>query len=383
MTIRNNILIIMVLLICSYSGKKEKQKIALDNEIAEEPKAELTDFTTMEIDSLFDNEILTKKLYPNMSACGGGLFGFYHNNELKLIDSKYQAELGYSSKKIYWNGNKILKIKHQEYFAEWGKYEKKYPPEKIEYDPSKMTYSDTIYEITFGDEYEFKKIADNKLISTKTDSTLIDKLIDCGKRMKLELESITKIKLESELDNDYSKSAELFAKEVLSDNIRTHTFDLDNSENPKHLRIFQSDGIEKVIAYSNKNYPKNSEPNYYEHFILFVATFNNKENAKKTFKRIKSDSKYGLSEWNKLEKGLSERVRSLNIGAKPGGMITQRGKQILSLVKTCRETPISGNWKDYENKYIGFITKNGEEIEVLNSDCGMDRYKIKKRKASR
>ena len=204
-----------------------------------------------------------------------------------------------------------------------------------------------------------------------------------SKTEKQEAESKTETKVELELDSDYSKSAELFAKDVLKENIRIHSFDLTNSENPEHLRIFQSDGLKKIVAYSNKNYPKNSDPNYYEHFTLFVATYNNQENAEKTFERIKSDSKYRLSEWNKLETELSERVRSLNIGAKPGGLITQRGKQILSLVETCRETPIGRTWENYENKFIGFLTTNGEEIEVLNSDCGMDRYNIKKIKASR
>lgn len=126
-----------------------------------------------------------------MSACGGGLDGFYFKNELKLINSRYQAELGYSSKKIYWKGNEILKIKYREHFPEDEKYLKKYPLDKYEYDPSKMTYSDTVYEITFGSKFEFKKIASEKIISKKTDSTLIKRLIDCGKRMKTELESIT------------------------------------------------------------------------------------------------------------------------------------------------------------------------------------------------
>ena len=194
-------------------------------------------------------------------------------------------------------------------------------------------------------------------------------------------ESIIEFKPEinSELDNDYSQSAELFAKEVLNENIRIHEFDLTNLENPNHLRIFQSDGLEKIVAYSNKNYPKKTEPNYYEHFILFVANFKNQESAENIYDRIRSDSKYGLSEWRELESELSERVRSLNIGAKPGGIITQKGKQIFSLVETFRETPIGGTWKDYENKFIGFIAKNVEAIEVLNSDCGMDRYRIEKR----
>ncbi len=197
------------------------------------------------------------------------------------------------------------------------------------------------------------------------------------------IESKAELKTELELDNDYSISAELFAKEVLEENIRTHTFELTKLEKPKHLRIFQSNGLQKIVAYSNKSYPKKSEPNYYEHFILFVATYDSQKNAIKTFDRIKSDSKYGLSEWRKLESDQSERVRALNIGAKPGGMITQIGKQIFSLVETCRESPIGGTWKDYENKFIGFIVKNKEEIEVLNSHCGMDRYKIEKIKASR
>ncbi|GFD73599.1 hypothetical protein KUL113_30190 [Tenacibaculum sp. KUL113] len=184
--------LILTLSSCKTDTGKESTELKSDHqkEIKQEPKTDLTDFTTTEIDSLLNNGILTKKFYPNMSFCGGGLYGFYYNDELKLIDSEYQAELGYSSKKIYWKGNEILKIRYREYFAEWSKYEKNYPPKKVEYDSSKMTYSDTIYEITFGDKYEFKKMAESKIISTKTDSTLIEKLTDCGKRMKAELESI-------------------------------------------------------------------------------------------------------------------------------------------------------------------------------------------------
>lgn len=198
------------------------------------------------------------------------------------------------------------------------------------------------------------------------------------------IESKAELKTDSELDNDYSISAELFAKEVLKENIRTHRFELKSLEKPKHLRIFQSNGLRKIVAYSNKRYPKKTEPNNYEHFILFVATYGSQKNAKKIFNRIKSDSKYGLSEWRELESEQSERVRALNIGAKPGGMITQYGKQIFSLVETCRELPFGENWNDYETKFIKYLTRTGnEEFEVLNSNCGMDKYKFEKIKASR
>ncbi|SHJ24813.1 hypothetical protein SAMN04488096_1196, partial [Mesonia phycicola] len=59
-------------------------------------------------------------------------------------------------------------------------------------------------------------------------------------------------------------------------------------------------------------------------------------------------------------------------------MIIQKGNQIFSLVKTCRETPIGGTWNDYEKKFIKYLTKQGdEEFKVLNSNCGMDKYELK------
>jgi len=59
--------------------------------------------------------------------------------------------------------------------------------------------------------------------------------------------------------------------------------------------------------------------------------------------------------------------------------LVQRGKQIFSLVETCRETPIEGKWIDYEKVFLEYIAN--EEIEVLNSDCGkMSSYIIENRK---
>lgn len=191
-------------------------------------------------------------------------------------------------------------------------------------------------------------------------------------------------KTELELNVDHSVGVGLFAKEVLRENLRTHEFDLKGRTNPKHLQIFQSNGLENIIAYSNKKYPKNSAPNYYEHFTLFVATYDNYDSAKTTFGRIKTDSKYGILDWKELEKEQSERVKALNIGAKPGGFITQSGKQIISLVETCREVPFESNWLQCENRLLKYLKRTGnEEFGVLNSDCGNDRYEFKIIKASR
>ena len=197
-------------------------------------------------------------------------------------------------------------------------------------------------------------------------------------------ESKAELKTESELDADYSISAELFAKDVLKENLRKHTFDATDLNKPKHIEIFDNVGLKNIIAYSNKNYPKNSEPNYYEHFTLFVANYQSELNALKTFALIEMTSKENPAEYLLAQKKFSERIKALNIGTKPGGMIIQTGKQIFSLVKTCRETPIGGTWNDYEKKFIKYLTKRGdEEFKVLNSHCGMNKYELKTIKASR
>lgn len=217
-------------------------------------------------------------------------------------------------------------------------------------------------------------------------------LSSCNKTTKkekplLNSDSINQFKLKREvqLKTDYSTAAKLFAEEILRDNIRTHEFDLTKLEKPNYLRIFKSNGLKKIIAYSNKNYPQKSEPSYYQHFTLFVATFVNQKSAKLTFERIKSDSKYGLTDdWSNLKNETLERVKALAVGAKPGGMIIQIGTQIFSLVETCGEVPFGANWIEYENRLLKYLTRSGnEEFEILNADCGNDRYRYKKTKARR
>ena len=198
---------------------------------------------------------------------------------------------------------------------------------------------------------------------------------------EIKTESVTETKTKSELDRDYSKSAKLFAEEVLKENVRVHTLS-PNSKKPYHLKILKTEGLQTITAYSNKKYPKNREPSHYEHFVLFAATYNNSETAKSSYDTIKSDSNYGWTDSENLTGEVKKRVKVLSTYAKYGGMIILRGKQILSLVKTCGETPIGGKWTDYENKFVKYITENGEEIEVLSSNCGKDRYQVEHRKAS-
>jgi len=44
----------------------------------------------------------------------------------------------------------------------------------------------------------------------------------------------------------------------------------------------------------------------------------------------------------------------LDISLKPGGMICRKANYVFSLVKTCRNTPIGGKWKAYENLFLKY-----------------------------
>ena len=146
------------------------------------------------IDSLKNKNNLEKISYPNMSACGGGLNGYYLDKKLVLIDATYQAELGFSSRTFYVDNNIFVFIIYREHFAEWEKYEQKYPSNKYEFDASKMTYTDTLYKITLTTPILFEIISNDKLISNRFDEKsqlLIPELLKCAEEMKQELNEIT------------------------------------------------------------------------------------------------------------------------------------------------------------------------------------------------
>jgi hypothetical protein len=142
------------------------------------------------VEKLRTENKLVKVTYQDKSACGGWLRGYYQNNKLVFIDATNSAELGFSSKSFYIKDNRFLKITNREHWAEWAKYEENYPPDKYEWDDSKMTYTDTIYSILLSDSIIFHKISADKIIDIKPNKTLIENLIKCGNEMSLELQEV-------------------------------------------------------------------------------------------------------------------------------------------------------------------------------------------------
>ncbi|MBC8046353.1 MAG: hypothetical protein H7Y00_06120 [Fimbriimonadaceae bacterium] len=131
------------------------------------------------IDSLRENNTLIKYWYPQIHYCGGSVYGYYLNDTLVYIESKYSAELGYTEETVYLFNDIYYKVIFYAHQAEWGKY--KNDPD---FDESKMTYTDTTYTIIFSEKIIFKKYSGNKLLSETADSELITDLLNCGQMMK-------------------------------------------------------------------------------------------------------------------------------------------------------------------------------------------------------
>ena len=139
------------------------------------------------IDSLRQHKALKKVSYRNMSFCAGALTGYYYNDKLVYVTGMYAAELGYSEEKLYLRDTIPYKLYYRQYFAEWDKYYLKYPNRELDVDETKMTYSDTIHQITFSSPLKIVKSSKNKIVDTKINNDLYKYLTNCIKTMFVEL----------------------------------------------------------------------------------------------------------------------------------------------------------------------------------------------------
>ena len=138
------------------------------------------------VDSLRQHKALKKISYRNMSFCGGALTGYYYEDKLVYIKAVYSAELGYTEQKLYLKDTIPYKLSYRQYFAAWGKYSEKYPDKEI--DEKLMTYSDTIYYISFTNPIKISKTSKQKYINNKINDSLLKRIKNCVSTMYKELE---------------------------------------------------------------------------------------------------------------------------------------------------------------------------------------------------
>lgn len=181
-------------------------------------------------------------------------------------------------------------------------------------------------------------------------------------------------------DESIQSKIEDFIDLVLGEFKRSHTFSLTNKSNPDHLRIFSKNGLNQISGYSDKRYPKKFQPNQYEHFTLFVLEYKTENHAVQAYNTLKTECEF---DYNTLDQIKDEKdkefKRFLHGHIKSGGMVIQIENKVLSLVETCRNTPIGGKWIDYENKFLKTLVKDKEHVKVLNANCGGMYYKEESR----
>jgi len=170
-----------------------------------------------------------------------------------------------------------------------------------------------------------------------------------------------------------------FAIEVLGENLRKHDFKY-VIENYSLFDLIPIDGLDSVIAYSNKDYPKNSNPTYYNHFTFFCYKYTNSNQAKLNFDSYYLTSHLNMDDTVGVDQSYIKKANKIKGLSKYGGLIVQEDNWIFHLVETCGNTPIGGSWTDYEDLFIRFITNNrNEPIAVLNADCGKMKFIKEKR----
>lgn len=177
---------------------------------------------------------------------------------------------------------------------------------------------------------------------------------------------------------DYLERANSFAAFVLKDRLQSHEYEAD-SEEINHFQFFSKKGLRRIYAFSDRGYPKYSEPRSYEHFTLFCFQYQTDNRAKEVFKQLRKLSQIKPEEVQNLDSLSRWKIESFSMLAKPGGFLVQKGKCLFSLVNTCRNTPIGGSWLEYENLFLHYLNENEKSFQVLNADCGYMKYNLESR----
>lgn len=129
---------------------------------------------------------LKRYFYPNMSACGGAVYGFYEGESLVKINATYGAELGYSQRIVEFKNGQITQITYVQHVAEWEKYREKYPYE--EFHEGEMTYTNRKFVIEFGLKNRYREYVNGQLVSKAIEEDLVNQLTECAYQMQSDLE---------------------------------------------------------------------------------------------------------------------------------------------------------------------------------------------------
>jgi len=142
-----------------------------------------------EIKSKLDKKELDKFFYPDMSYCGGGLYGYYDRNKLVYIDATYGAEFGYIQKTYFIKDSIYFKIVETNYQPAdtVDDYCKTHKSKTGECDYKNMPYDKIITTIIFSKKEIVSQMKNNEKVELKDTTGIVKTLIECGEIMRKEL----------------------------------------------------------------------------------------------------------------------------------------------------------------------------------------------------
>jgi hypothetical protein len=142
-----------------------------------------------EIQSKLDKKELERFFYPDMSYCGGSLYGYYDKNKLVYIDATYGAELGYIQKIYFIKDSVYFKIVETNYQPAdmVDEYCKTHKTKTGECDFKNMPFDKIVTTVIFSNNRIVARTKNGKKSELKNTADIIESLIDCGQIMQKEL----------------------------------------------------------------------------------------------------------------------------------------------------------------------------------------------------
>ncbi len=153
------------------------------------------DSITKDVEILLENNKLIKYFYPNMHYCGGAIYGYFHDEELKYTESNFNSEFVSTFKKIYFHEGRIIRILFKRCKVVSGKQEQEKNFQDLDYNLINGGGSKGDFLIiTMGNKIEFQNLLRGELSTSEFDSVFLESEINCAHSMKTTLEKEFEIK---------------------------------------------------------------------------------------------------------------------------------------------------------------------------------------------
>ena len=142
-----------------------------------------------EIKSKLDRKELNRFFYPNMSDCGGGLYGYYANDKLVYIDATYGGQFGYIRTNYFIKDSVYFKIIETNYqpSVSTDQYCKTHQTKNGDCDYGSMPYNKIVTTVIFTKDTIVTQLKNRRKVKLTDTKNVVRTLFKCGQSMQKEL----------------------------------------------------------------------------------------------------------------------------------------------------------------------------------------------------